>query len=217
MKDCDGAGDKFINCTEKLAYSEDEIFNFPSDDGINISRYYHTKWTGILYYLELDIGMIGHRYHSSFKLSLNNNLSYEIAITDPKLHFMSANPATISKVVVMLEKKSKTSKVNLMAIRHEKLNNPANPCEESLDYNAGDCIERSFMKMAGCQPPWRKLNVVGLPLCDNNKKLNKYSSVRLQTWEMTRGELFMKTKCLMPCSFMEYKVKIPKEYHLIKV
>ena len=150
MEDCEGTGENFINCSEELAYSAEEIFTSPSDNGINISRYYHTKWTGIAYYLELDIGMIGHRYHSTFKLSLNNNISYEIAITDPKLHFMSANPATIAKVVVMLEPKSKTSKVNLMAIRHEKLNLPAKPCKESPDYNAGDCIERSLMKMAGC-------------------------------------------------------------------
>ena len=208
MEECEGIGENFVNCIEKLAYSEDEIFNSPLVNGINISRYYHTKWTGITYYLELDTGMMGHRYHSSFRLSLNHNLSYEIAITDPTLHFMSANPATIPKVVVMLEQKSKTSKVNLMAIRHEKLNLPAKPCKESPDYNVGDCIEKSLMKIAGCQPPWRKINVDGLPLCDNNETLNKYSKVRLETWEMTRGELFMKTKCLMPCSYMEYKVKI---------
>ena len=150
--------------------------------------------------------MMGHRYHSSFKLSLNNNLSYEIAITDPKLHFMSGNPATIPKVVVMLEQKSKTSKVNLLPIRHEKLNLPAKPCDDSPDYNVGDCIEKSLMVKAGCQPPWRRVDVEGLPLCDNNQTLHKYSLVRLETWEMTSSELIYKTKCPMPCSYMEYKV-----------
>ena len=62
------------------------------------------------------------------------------------------------------------------------------------------------MKRVGCQPPWRKFSVEGLPLCDNWTLLEIYGneSSRINT-DITRETLIRKTKCLPPCSFMEYK------------
>ena len=60
--------------------------------------------------------------------------------------------------------------------------------------------------MAGCQTPWSRVNVEGLPLCDNRTMLYKYS---VQYWEfgkLEREDLIKLTNCLMPCSYMEYKV-----------
>ena len=208
MESCEGSGQNFINCMEKRAYLKNEIFASPSDS-FEIRPYYHSRWTGIIYSLELDAGIIGHKYHSSFKLSLNNSISYEIAITDPKLYFMSDNPATFPKAhIVTIHNTTANLKVSLQAIRHEKLNLPAAPCNDSPDYNIGDCIERGLMTIAGCQPPWRRVSVEGLPLCDKNETLNKFSKERQDSWEMMRSELYVKTKCLMPCSYMEFKVKI---------
>ena len=206
MESCGGSGEEYINCIEKHAYSENEIFA-PDSGSFHIGRYFHARWTGITYSLELDVGMIGHKYHSTFKLPLNNSISYEIAITDPKLHFMSGNPATFPKTRIITNPNiTRMLKVNLMAIRHEKLNLPAKPCKESSNYNVGDCIEKSIMIKAGCQPPWRRVTVEDLPQCDNNETMNKYSRERYDAWEMSRTEIFQETKCLMPCAFMEYKV-----------
>ena len=203
---CGGSGADFINCIEKHAYLKEDIFPFPLNS--SIKSYYQHSYTGIIYSLKFDAGMIGHRYHTSFRLSLNENLSYEIAITDPKLYFISGNPETFKKANVILQRKAKTLKVNLKPIRHEKLNQPEKPCKKSPDYNVGDCIEKSLMVEAGCQPPWRRVDVEGLPLCDNNETLYKYSKARLDIWEMTKDELIYKTNCPMPCIFMEYKVNI---------
>ena len=91
-------------------------------------------------------------------------------------------------------------------VRHEKMNMPNSPCEKSINYNFGHCVERFMIKMAGCQPLWRRVTVEDLPLCNNKTMLAKYSA---QYWELgylSREELSRRTKCLIPCSYMEYKV-----------
>ena len=97
---------------------------------------------------------------------------------------------------------------DLQAIRHQKLNRPDNPCENSPDYNLGHCVEKSVMRKTGCQPPWRKINVFGLPLCDNFTLLAKYGSEFERVGRMVREDVVENTKCLMPCSFMEYEVSM---------
>ena len=63
------------------------------------------------------------------------------------------------------------------------------------------------MRKAGCQPPWRRFDVEGLPVCDNWTLLDKYSEENLKISDtMTKGELIKTTMCLMPCTFMEYRV-----------
>ena len=63
------------------------------------------------------------------------------------------------------------------------------------------------MKEVGCQPPWRRLNVVGLPLCNNLTQFTEYGNLasKLQT-EMLRSEILETTGCKLPCTLMEYKV-----------
>ena len=105
--------------------------------------------------------------------------------------------------------RSKTQVLNLRVfqpIRHEKLNQAHNPCDPSPQYSLGRCAEEYVMRRVGCQPPWRKFNVEGLPLCDNWTLLEIYGneSNRIHT-DITMETLIRKTKCLPPCSFMEYK------------
>ena len=94
----------------------------------------------------------------------------------------------------------------MQVIRHEKMNLPNKPCEDSSDYNFGHCVDRSVMNWTGCQPPWRRVDVEGLPLCDNSTLLRKYSNTYFWMTVMGRDEIVENTKCLMPCSFVEYKV-----------
>ena len=72
------------------------------------------------------------------------------------------------------------------------------------------------MRRVGCQPPWRKFNVEGFPLCDNWTLLEIYGneSSRINT-DITREMLIRKTKCLPPCSFMEYKFVNKTTYSIL--
>ena len=91
-------------------------------------------------------------------------------------------------------------------IRHERLNRPDNPCEESPNYDFANCIYKSIMSKVGCQPAWRKISVIGLPLCDNLTLLAKYANEFERVGRMVREDVVEATKCLMPCLFMEYEV-----------
>ena len=62
------------------------------------------------------------------------------------------------------------------------------------------------MLKAGCQTPWSRVNVEGVPVCDNSSLLEKYSNTYWKAVDMDRYKLLEYTKCLMPCTFMEYKV-----------
>ena len=98
--------------------------------------------------------------------------------------------------------------VFLQAIRHEKLNLPNSPCEASLEYDFGKCVERSVMVGAGYQTSWSRVVVDGLPLCDNSTLLEYYSNAYFEAMGLGRNELIERTGCLMPCTFMEYKVQV---------
>ena len=62
------------------------------------------------------------------------------------------------------------------------------------------------MRNAECQPPWRRLDIVGLPQCDNMQLLNKFGKEYERISGMVRSKMIKETQCLMPCTFMEYKV-----------
>ena len=62
----------------------------------------------------------------------------------------------------------------LKVIRHEKLNTVDNPCNPSPDYNFANCVERSVVAKVGCQPPWRRFTMQGVPQCDNWSQLSSY-------------------------------------------
>ena len=94
------------------------------------------------------------------------------------------------------------------AIRHEKLNLPNNPCETSPDYNFGQCVDRSVIMSAGCQPPWSSVNVEDIPFCANHTELKNHAVAFLQHANMGLHDLSERSKCMLPCSFIEYEVKV---------
>ena len=68
-------------------------------------------------------------------------------------------------------------------------------------------MEEYIVGQAGCQPPWRRFTFEGIPLCDNWTLRTRYSHEKARVLsDMTRDELLDTTKCLMSCSFIEYKV-----------
>ena len=72
--------------------------------------------------------------------------------------------------------------------------------------SANNHIYQSIMVKAGCQPPWRLVSVQNLPLCDNLNMLMQYNSIFVRLVYYGRNKLIEATKCLMPCTYMEYKV-----------
>ena len=100
-------------------------------------------------------------------------------------------------------------------IRHEKLNHQDNPCDPSPDYNFARCVDEYIVKKVGCQPPWRRFTFDDVPSCDNWTMLNRYGEVSSRFSErMSNDEVIRITQCLLPCTFMEYKVSFL--HHIFK-
>ena len=94
----------------------------------------------------------------------------------------------------------------MQSVRHENINRPQNPCEEDPHYNFARCIEKSIVVEAGCQPYWSKFAISAMPFCSNASMLQKYSNVSTLFGNLYKNQLLDTTKCLLPCSFTEYKV-----------
>ena len=50
------------------------------------------------------------------------------------------------------------------------------------------------------------MSSTSLPLCDNEAMLETYNELCWETVALGKEELSEFTKCLLPCTFMEYKV-----------
>merc|ERR1719195_502161 len=62
------------------------------------------------------------------------------------------------------------------------------------------------MNKADCQPPWRMSTIENMPICDNWTQLMNYKKEYDKVWHMFRDEVIEYTKCLFPCTFMEYRL-----------
>jgi len=69
------------------------------------------------------------------------------------------------------------------------------------------------MIKAGCRIAWSRVKVEGLPICDNSSLLEKYSYTYWEAVDMERNKLLEYTNCPMPCTFMEYEVRIVNSIH----
>ena len=154
--------------------------------------------------------VISHKTSSSFAFELNKNLSYFIYIMDRKLQFVMSSPDVLPRSDIFFKAESGSTFLYLKAIRHEKLNLASNPCEPDPDYSMADCIEKSIITKAGCQPHRGRVSVEGLPVCNNESMLSQYDDVFFEMVDLSRKELFDISNCIMPCSFMEYKVSFSK-------
>ena len=101
---------------------------------------------------------------------------------------------------------------SFQAIRHEKLDQPHNPCKPDPEYSYVQCVQRNLIKRAGCVPPWIILqdggtdSLLELPVCDNLSLLTKWDTEKWRLFYMSSDQLMEDTGCPMPCTFMEYKV-----------
>ena len=67
-------------------------------------------------------------------------------------------------------------------------------------------LRRSIVMRAGCQPARNMFPVKGVPLCQNWSQLTTYSEEFDKVSLMDRNDLLEFTKCIIPCTFMEYRV-----------
>ena len=97
------------------------------------------------------------------------------------------------------------------------MNNPERPCETSLDFNFAQCVFRTIMMRVGCQPHWRQFSVDGLPLCNNLSLLTQFANEFERVGALVKDKIIEDTKCLLPCSFMEYKVSGKEKKMFLKI
>ena len=224
-----------VKCIKENAYSKDEVFVNISDS-VKVEEFFHDTLWPIVQLMRFEPGSITHKSeysHSSSNIQLNNNLSYYVAIIDPKAQFWSESPDILPRIMLTMKEKIYyfvSMKVNIFvlccfmflafqAIRHEKLNQPHSPCDSSMDYSFGLCIEDYINKQVGCQPPWSRFNVSDtiLPLCENWTQLEQISNWSSQIkGEMVRSEILETTGCKPPCIFMEYKAREKQDIILDK-
>ena len=160
-----------------------------------------------------------------YQIQLSDKLGYYVYFTDPSLQFIAESPSLVPRAMLSIKQWDRQILVRLKVIvwiflvfeksllqllfqpiRHEILNQPDNPCEPDPEYNYAKCVEKNIIIDAGCQAPWRRVSVEGLPLCDNFTKLYSFFLAYENIWRMDRRMRNEKTQCFMPCSFMEYKV-----------
>ena len=96
----------------------------------------------------------------------------------------------------------------IQVFKHEKLNQPSNPCDPSPDYDFAECVERHVVKEVGCQLPWNRETVEDMPLCDNSTAFMEYDILMTQVTMMPMSVLVETTQCLLPCVFTEFKVSL---------
>ena len=125
---------------------------------------------------------------------------------DTKMQYIFGSPNIIPRPVLTLKPNPGGVYLYLKSIKHEKLNQPNQPCNSSQDYDFTFCIEKKIITTVGCQPPWTRFIMEGHPLCDNLTKINEYSNKVNEFYDMGKNDLFEETSCLIPCIFMEYKV-----------
>ena len=212
-------GEDFITCIERIAFLQNDLItgyrinetvdlnNSISYDLFQVKSYYRNMWEGLIQSVEItNDKVISHTTSSSLTFLLNSNLSYYIYIMDKKFQFVMSSPDVLPRSYLVFKAESGSKYVYLKAVRHEKLNLASNPCGPDPEYSMADCIQKSIITKAGCQPHWRRVTVDEIPVCDNVSMILRYDEEFWKYIDLSRRELFGESKCRLPCSFMEYKV-----------
>ena len=103
---CSGTGDKFTNCIEKNTFNKTDIFAKSQNKSINAKSFYINKVRGVVQSLEIDVGAITQYYLTTMEISLNtkNNLSYTVAMMDPRIQIFSRSPDTLPRSWFKIQK-----------------------------------------------------------------------------------------------------------------
>ena len=208
---------KLVACIEGYFYSASDIIeNIGQEEDsymlpnlIEVKPFFMGTWNGLVYSVQINNDtLMSDNMEQTSDISLNETLSYTIFIMDKNMQFISNSPDVVPRFVLSLNPKAGTIQLYLKVIRHENLNQVKNPCEPSHAYNFGKCLEKSVITRIGCQPPLRRFYVDGMPLCNNVSLVTLFYRKFSRLSNLDRKKVFEETNCLMPCKFLEYKVKL---------
>ena len=192
----------------RIGTIQDTQMHSNSRDLVQVKSYFKRGKYGLVHWTSYEDDMVVIYDNATIELDLNDNLSYFVIVTDKKMTFISSGPDVVPRNVLSLKPKAGVTWLSLKAIRHETLNLPDRPCEPSQRYDFVECVERSITTKVGCLLPWWRFSVTGIPLCDNQLLLDRYDDVYMNFHRMDRNQVLEGTDCMMPCSFVQFKVSV---------
>ena len=85
------SGSDFVECAEKEVYTLNEVIINSTDSAfLNATSFYTSDFTGyVLHSIDIKPGDITHNLRSTLFIELNQNLSYILVFTDPKLKLVA--------------------------------------------------------------------------------------------------------------------------------
>ena len=87
------------------------------------------------------------------------------------------------------------------------MNRENNKCETSGNYSFLHCVYTTIISDVGCQPKWIDFMETDFKHCEDISKVTKFSDRLTRSLLLDELSLFDEYKCLIPCNFIEYKVK----------
>ena len=99
------SGFDFIKCVEEEVYYNDVIINSTDPASFNATPFYTSDFMGyVLHSIDVKPCVMTHNLRSTLFIELNQNLSYLIVFTDPKLKFLTASSAPFPRSFLTFEK-----------------------------------------------------------------------------------------------------------------
>ena len=97
------SGGEYIQCIEEIAFTKEDIFTDFEYEGLKANTFFVGWMEGLAQSLDIDDGNITNDFYSTMAVSLNNSLSYQIIVMDPKIQIFSEVPQTypITRVSLM--------------------------------------------------------------------------------------------------------------------
>ena len=80
------SGEEYIQCIEAIAFTKEDIFTNFAYEELKANTYFVGWFEAFGQFLEIDNGYITNDFYSTMAVSLNNSLSYQILIMDPKIN-----------------------------------------------------------------------------------------------------------------------------------
>ena len=88
------SGREYIECIEEIAYNTQDIFTDFAYEGLKANTFFVGWMEGLAQSLNVEDGKISNDFYKTMAISLNNSLSFQIVIMDPKIQIFSEIPQT---------------------------------------------------------------------------------------------------------------------------
>ena len=93
---------------ENKFYSKSDVF-IDANVSYRIESFYISMYKGIVQSLEFEKGIIWYDFQHTVDISLNNNITYEVVIMDPKAQILSSSNSIIPRSKIRLVYGSSTT------------------------------------------------------------------------------------------------------------